>query len=198
MITLFFGPSTEINIVDLVNPEKLFFIGNRNFEVNEVFDVEINDLSKTFHVRKLDKDDVELIYNLSCKNHIFYQYHPPFVTRESILDDMEALPPGTSYDDKFYVGFFENESLVAIMDLILDYPAKEIAFIGLFMTNIQYQHKGISSKIISEIAMYLKSLGYKKIRLGVDKGNPQSYSFWSKNNFKAISENNYILMELEI
>ena len=46
--------------------------------------------------------------------------------------------------------------------------------------------------------MYLKSLGYKKIRLGVDKGNPQSYSFWSKNNFKAISENNYILMELEI
>ena len=198
VITLFFGPSTEINIVDLVNPEKLFFIGNRNFEVNEVFDVEINDLSKTFHVRKLDKDDVELIYNLSCKNHIFYQYHPPFVTRESILDDMEALPPGTSYDDKFYVGFFENESLVAIMDLILDYPTKEIAFIGLFMTNIQYQHKGVSSKIISEIAMYLKSLGYKKIRLGVDKGNPQSYSFWSKNNFNVISEDTYILMELDI
>lgn len=69
------------------------------------------------------------------------------------------------------------------MDLILDYPTKEIALIGLFMTNIQYQHKGISSITISEIAIYLKSLGYKKIRLGVDKGNPQSYSFWSKNNF---------------
>ena len=27
-----FGLSTGINIVDLVNPEKLFFIGNRNFE----------------------------------------------------------------------------------------------------------------------------------------------------------------------
>ena len=160
--------------------------------------MEINNLYKTFHVRKLDKDDVELIYDLSCKNHIFYRYHPPFVTRESILEDMEALPPGKSYDDKFYVGFFENESLVAIMDLILDYPIKEIAFIGLFMTNIQYQHKGISSKIISEITMYLKSSGYKKIRIGVDKGNPQSYSFWYKNNFKAISEDKYILMELEI
>ena len=32
VITLFFGLSTGINIVDLVNPEKLFFIGNRNFE----------------------------------------------------------------------------------------------------------------------------------------------------------------------
>ena len=160
--------------------------------------MEINDLSKKFDVRKLDKDDVELIFNLSCKNHIFYQYHPPFVTRESILDDMKALPPGKSYDDKYYIGFFENDSLVAIMDLILDYPTKGIAFIGLFMTNIQYQHKGIGSNIISEITMSLKSLGYRKIRLGVDKGNPQSYSFWSKNNFNVVSEDKYILMELDI
>lgn len=160
--------------------------------------MKIKDFSKTFYVRKLDKDDIELIYDLSCKNHIYYQYHPPFVTRESILDDMKALPPGKSYDDKYYIGFFENDSLVAIMDLILDYPTKGIAFIGLFMTNIQYQHKGIGSNIISEITMSLKSLGYRKIRLGVDKGNPQSYSFWSKNNFNVVSEDKYILMELDI
>ena len=120
------------------------------------------------------------------------------MTGESILDDMKALPPGKSYDDKYYIGFFENDSLVAIMDLILDYPTKGIAFIGLFMTNIQYQHKGIGSNIISEITMSLKSLGYRKIRLGVDKGNPQSYSFWSKNNFNVVSEDKYILMELDI
>ena len=161
-------------------------------------DMEINQLSKLFHVRKLNKKDLEQIYELSRGNDIFYQYHSPFVTRESILEDMEALPSGKNYDDKFYVGYFENESLVAIMDLILDYPEKEIAFIGLFMTNIQYQHKGVSSKIISETVMYLKSLGYKKIRLGVDKGNPQSYSFWSKKHFNVISENEYILMEREI
>ena len=160
--------------------------------------MKIKDLSKTFYVRKLDKDDIEMIYDLSYKNHIYYQYHPPFVTRESILDDMKELPPGKSYDDKYYIGFFENDSLVAIMDLILDYPTKGIAFIGLFMTNIQYQHKGIGSNIISEITMSLKSLGYRKIRLGVDKGNPQSYSFWSKNNFNVVSEDKYILMELDI
>ena len=160
--------------------------------------MKIKDLSKTFYVRKLDKDDIEMIYDLSYKNHIYYQYHPPFVTRESILDDMKALPPGKSYDDKYYIGFFENDSLVAIMDLILDYPTKGIAFIGLFMTNIQYQHKGIGSNIISEITMSLKSLGYRKIRLGVDKGNPQSYSFWYKNNFNVVSEDKYILLELDI
>ena len=36
VITLFFGLSTGINIVDLVNPEKLFFIGNRNFQFVEL------------------------------------------------------------------------------------------------------------------------------------------------------------------
>lgn len=160
--------------------------------------MEINCLSKKFYVRKLDRNDVEMIYEMSCENHIFYQYHPPFVTKESILRDMEALPPEKNYDDKFYVGFFEKESLVAIMDLILDFPAEKIAFIGLFMTNIQYQNKGIGSEIISEIVTQLKLLGYKKIRLGVDKGNMQSYSFWSKNNFKTIGEDEYILMELVI
>lgn len=39
-----FGLSTGINIVDLVNPEKLFFIGNRNFEFAEenVYEIQRN------------------------------------------------------------------------------------------------------------------------------------------------------------
>lgn len=114
------------------------------------------------------------------------------------MEDMQALPPGKSCEDKFYAGFFDHGSLVAIMDLILDYPAKDIAFIGLFMMNVLYQEKGIGSKIITELLIHLKSSGYKKIRLGVDKGNPQSYSFWTKNNFHVVNEDHYILMELAL
>ena len=143
--------------------------------------MEISSLSKFFVVRKLTINDVDTIYDMMSKNEIFYQYHPPFVTKESVVEDMEALPPNKSYDDKYYIGFFENDSLVAIMDLILGYPTEEIAFIGLFMTNVQYQNKGIGSNIIRDTCDYLNDLGYKKVRLGVDKGNPQSYSFWLKN-----------------
>ena len=160
--------------------------------------MDINLLSKSFEVRRLDKSDVDMIYNLSCKNEIFYQYHPPFVTKESIKEDFEALPPNKSYEDKYFLGFFDNYILVAIMDLILSYPTEKVAFIGLFMTNIEYQNKGLGSNIIGDVCSYLKKLGYKKVRLGVDKGNPQSYHFWIKNDFDVISENNYILMELEL
>ena len=160
--------------------------------------MEISEISKTYQVRRLGRDDVDAIYELCRENRIFYRYHEPFVTKESILDDMEALPPGKSREDKYYIGFFDGGSLVAIMDLILAYPAEEIAFIGFLMTDTRYQHRGTGSGIVSELAAYLKSLGYQKIRLGVDKGNPQSYSFWTKNRFQTIGEARYIVMEREI
>ena len=158
----------------------------------------INALSKIWNIRRLDTNDAAIIYSLCCKNTLFYQYHPPFVTTESILDDMKALPPGKTYADKYYIGFFDDKNLLAIMDLILAYPTEEIAFIGFFMTDIDYQNKGIGSGIINDVSSYLKSFGYKKIRLGVDIGNPQSYSFWTNNKFNVIKKNEYILMEKDL
>ena len=64
--------------------------------------MDVSILSNRFFVRKLEKKDVKQIYTLSCGNRIFYEYHPPFVTEESILEDMEALPPGKNYEDKYY------------------------------------------------------------------------------------------------
>lgn len=158
--------------------------------------MKIKALSNRYCVEKLDAKNVEQIYSLSCGNSLFYEYHPPFVTRESILEDMEALPPGKGYEDKFYLGFFDGENLVAVMDLIRDFPEKRIAFIGLFMMDQQYQGKGIGSEIIHDCISCFIEWGFDAVRLGVDIGNPQSLAFWKKNGFSAISEEKYILMEL--
>lgn len=155
-------------------------------------------LSKKYQVRALDINDVDIIYEMSCKNEIYYKYHSPFVTEESIVEDMKALPPNKSYDDNYYVGFFEGDSLVANMDLILGYPTDETAFIGLFMTNVRYQNKGAGSDIIKDVCNYLKQTCYRKARIGVDKGNPQSNFFWEKNGFYIISEKEYIVMEMTL
>ncbi len=152
-------------------------------------------LSKKYKVRKLTKNDLEKIYDLSKDNKIFYEYHPPFVTKESIIDDMEALPPRKDYEDKFYIGYYNDDELVAVMDLILKYPNEDISFIGLFMMKIKYQGKGIGTSIINDLCESLRTLGFKSIRLGVDIGNPQSNHFWQKNDFKVIKEDEFIVME---
>lgn len=156
----------------------------------------VKSLSDTFEVRRLEPADIGLIYALCAGNELFYRYHPPFVTRERILQNMAALPPGKGKTDKFYLGFFEAERLTAIIDLILDYPDSHVAFIGFFMTDTAYQNKGVGSGIIRGLAAYLRSSGFAKIRLGVDKGNPQSFSFWKKCGFTVTDEREYIMMEL--
>lgn len=40
--------------------------------------------------------------------------------------------------------------------------------------------------------------GYRKARIGVDKGNPQSNSFWEKNGFYIILGKEYIVMEMTL
>lgn len=159
-------------------------------------DVKIEGLSDTFRVRTLSPGDMDLMYGVCCKNKIFYQYHPPFVTKESILADMTDLPPGKGYEDKFFVGYFDGDTLVAIMDLIRGYPDPETAYIGLFVMNMDYQGKGVGSAIVTECKNYLRRVGFSRIRLAVDKGNPQSNHFWRKNGFAPVKVTTHIVMDL--
>lgn len=145
-------------------------------------------LTPDFTVRRLSPEDADMILALASGNKLFYEYHPPFASRESILEDMNSLPPGKELKDKYYIGFFDGGNLVAIMDLILSYPGEQTAYIGLFMVEQDYQGKGVGSKIIQDCADHLATIGYEKIRLAIDKGNPQSEAFWTKNRFVKTGE----------
>ena len=63
--------------------------------------------SKSYHVRMLTDRDIPLILALCEKNTQFYEHCPPFVTAESIRDDMCALPQRKMDEpqDKYYLGF---------------------------------------------------------------------------------------------
>lgn len=145
--------------------------------------MDITKLSTTYCVRVLGEKDVHSVYELALANPLYYKHCPPAVSEQIIRDDMQALPPNKTLDDKYYIGFFEKDTLVAIMDLIDSYPNKETAFIGFFMMNQAYQGKGVGSAIIKECCDYMKSLSFKHVRLGFVKGNEQSEHFWTKNGF---------------
>lgn len=60
------------------------------------------------------------------------------------------------------------------MDLILGYPEKNTAFIGLFMTDVRYQHRGVGSQIISGLAAYLSACGCEKYVWGWTRAIPRA------------------------
>ena len=150
--------------------------------------LKIEFLSREYAVRKLTESDVDDIYRLCLGNTLFYQYCGAEPTKDQILHDLHVTPPGVSEDRKHYIGFYSEKELAAVMDLVDGYPEDEICFIGFFMVSAAVQHGGVGSGIIDETSRYLKELGKTAIRLGIDKGNPQSTSFWKKNGFEIIKE----------
>ena len=145
--------------------------------------IDILKLSKKYDVRTMDDSDVDHILDLCRGNSLFYKYCEANPTKEQILNDLHIAPPNTSLSDKYYIGFYDSNTLVAVMDLIDGYPKTETAFIGFFMMNIEYQGKQIGTAIINEVAEYLKSIDKVSVQLAIDKDNPQSNHFWKKNGF---------------
>ena len=149
---------------------------------------DLSKLSTQYHVRPMHDADADAILAFCLQNDQYYRYCGKQPSRELILHDLRITPPNTSADAKYYVGFYDGEILVAILDLIDGYPDSETAFVGFFMMNRQLQGRQIGTRIIQELCLYLKETGLKRVLLGIDKENPQSNAFWAKNGFSVIRE----------
>ena len=86
-------------------------------------------------------------------------------------------------DDKYYMGFFEQNRLIAVTDLIISFPKPKTAYIGFFMTASSVQKNGVGSRIIAELCDALLRAGMTAVELGWVKGNAQAENFWHKNHF---------------
>jgi len=145
--------------------------------------LKIENLSTDYQVKRLTNDDLNKTYALVQTNSSYFNFCPPQPTRHSLSEDMTVVPADKTLADKVYVGFFEHDSLVAVLDLIYQYPNEQSAWIGFFMVDAKYEGKGIGSKIMTDVAAELKRTGLKLIELDYPKGFIQSEHFLLKNDF---------------
>ena len=94
--------------------------------------IDITMLSRIYFIRRLNESFVDDIYELCKGNPQFYQYSEAPLRKEQILSDLYLTPPGIGLEDKYFLGFYKNDVLVAVMDLVDGYPEKDICFIGFF------------------------------------------------------------------
>ena len=150
--------------------------------------IDIKKLSKRYDVRKMNLEDVDMIYAFCKSNTQYYEYCGKEPSVELIERDLEITPPGIPIEQKYYIGFFDDTKIVAVMDLEDGYPDDDYVYIGFFMMDRELQGNGIGTQIISDVFEYLRELGFQKCMLGIDKDNPQSNHFWRKNGFEVIRE----------
>ena len=136
-------------------------------------------------------------------NPLSFEHFPPLPSLEGLATDLVECPPGKELSDKYFLGFWDKERLVAILDLIDGYPTAEIAYIGLFMVDSRLAGQGLGSKIIAELLSQLATY-FKKMRLGYVESNSQSSHFWSKVGFcptgevKELAGKNIVLTEYDL
>ncbi|MGQ7379142.1 GNAT family N-acetyltransferase [Streptococcus suis] len=147
----------------------------------------ISNFSTSFQVRKLTEADLEQVLALYQTNPLYFEHFPPLPSLESLANDLVDCPPGKSLSDKYFLGFWEHNRLVAILDLIDGYPTAEIAYIGLFMVDANLSGQDLGSRIMAELLSQLATY-FKKVRLGYVESNPQSSYFWSKVRFCPTGE----------
>lgn len=143
----------------------------------------VEKLSTSYQVRKLTVQDANKAFALVQSNPTYFSYCPPQATRHSILEDMKVVPANKTLDDKYYVGFFKDNDLIAILDLVTSYPDDKSAWMGFFMVDAKYQGKGIGSSIMSDVLSAVENSGISRIELSYAKGNVQSEQFLLKNGF---------------
>ena len=150
--------------------------------------IQIEKLSDAYTIRRLTDADVPRLYAWMLRNDQYFKYCGGSTTPERVRQDLTLCPPGTTPAQKHYVGFFDADTLVAVMDLIDGYPDADTAFIGFFMMNKDLQGQGTGTAIVRDVLAALCALGYTAVRLGIDKENPQSNHFWRKNGFAVLRE----------
>lgn len=163
--------------------------------------IQIQNLSCNYSVKRISQEDINTLLGFCKGNPLYYQHMKMQPTIENLTESMSEVPSGKTLDDKYFVGFWENDKLIAILDLIAGFPNEETAFIGWFMMNKACQGKGLGSEIIRVIMRELKKIGFQKARLGYIKGNLEAQNFWTKNGFMPTGSEseaeNYIVVGME-
>ena len=150
--------------------------------------LDIHRFSTQYRGRLLQEADIPSIYALCIGNAQYYAFCGKEPSHALIQQDLTLLPPNKTLDEKYDVGFFDGNMLIAVLDLIDGYPTADTAFIGFFMLNIAEQGHGLGSSMIDALCTYLKDTGFHAVRLGIDRENPQSMHFWKKNGFLPLYE----------
>ncbi|MGT2666962.1 GNAT family N-acetyltransferase [Streptococcus rifensis] len=135
-----------------------------------------------------DQRSIDLAYDICAGNPLYYHYCPPFVTKDSLWETIDYLPPNKGLEDKQFFLVMEGKEPIAVIDLVFAYPTVKIVWLGLFMLSAARQGKGLGSQLIAELCYNLKQKGYQEVRLGWVKGNSQAEQFWLKNDFELIEE----------
>ncbi|MFT4060593.1 MAG: GNAT family N-acetyltransferase [Legionella sp.] len=88
-------------------------------------------------------------------------------------------------EDKFVLGIYDHNILIGILDIIRDYPKKDIWTIGYLLIHPNYRNQSIGSRLIKDLQ---HSLQKTTLRCIVQEQNVKALNFWKENEFTIVNQ----------
>lgn len=149
--------------------------------------------SYQYKMRKLGEDDINQIQDfLNLFDDFFLLCEGEKGSAKSLL---AVCPPDKDLlTDKIVIGFYAEDVLIGIVDLIKNYPEEGIWTIGYLLIHPAYRNQKIGSYILNMIS---NTKDIKRLRCVVQAQNPRALSFWENNEFLITSKAKQHLGTLE-
>ena len=141
-----------------------------------------------YTIRTLQPADAELLQALydQCADFTLLDEGEP-VSATAAQDDLRAVPPGKSLEDKRVFGIFDPQGeAVGVLDALQDYPEAAVWWVGLLMLAPSERGKGLGREAVLAFSEYACLRGAQAIMLGVVEENQPALQFWQKIGFSPL------------
>lgn len=151
-------------------------------ELATVWNQQLADLT----VRQLTHEDDDLIYRFQAQHPEYYahfQDHP--VTPREAVQDIDDLPLNAVPAQKAYLGVFDQDQLVLIVDLIIDYPLPSLVWLGLWMPakTLTTDQQAV---LYRSLVKTLQAAEAVQLQLSVFMGDRTAPQFWTAQGLERV------------
>ena len=98
---------------------------------------------------------------------------------------LESRPAGLDLARKYVVGFERNGALIAIVDLLENYPEPTNWYVGLLVLSPDERNHGLGTAVWTAVEAWVRAEGGRHARLIVQEQNPHAARFWRALGFTA-------------
>lgn len=154
------------------------------------------ELLTPYQVKVLTPADLDAIYALQKEHPAYHaQFLEHELTKEDVLADLTTLPAGVLPEQKFYLGFYEANELFLLIDLVLDYPRTQSAWLGLVIEAKAHLGQGKATKVLQILKNCLQRESYTMLFTSSLVSDKSAATFLTKQGFLPQQETTTVLAE---
>lgn len=141
-----------------------------------------------YMARDLNTDDIALLNNFIISNKDFFETLTSNWAEEYNAENfLNMRPSGTKSEQRHLWGVFNGTELIAVIDLIANYPLKGSWSMGHFIIEKSYRLKGLGAHVYDRLKSYIiNNSDCGSIRMVIQTSNTIAMQFWKRKGFETV------------